>query len=136
MGSKKKPGIFKVSTPDENTAGKVDKTNLALDRTVLANERTYAAWVRTGLAALAAGLGIAKFMIGLLPLWSIQIIAAVLIVFSAVAFLLGAWRYSHLHIKVSHHEVDAIPLSMIKNMSLLLAGCSLIALVILGYLTI
>ena len=136
MGSKKLPGIFKVSTPDENTAGKTDKTNLALDRTVLANERTYTAWIRTGLAALAAGLRVCLFMNRVLPLWSIQVIAAVLIVFSAVAFLLGAWRYSHLHIKISHLEVDAMPLAMIRNISLLLAGCSLIALAILGYLTI
>jgi len=67
----------------------INQMNLALDRTVLANERTYAAWIRTGLAALAAGLGIAKFMTGLMPLWSILIIAAVLIGFSSVAFLLA-----------------------------------------------
>ncbi len=112
------------------------RTNLALDRTVLANERTYAAWIRTGLAALVTGLGTAKFMTNLLPLWSIRIIVTVLILFSAAAFLLAAWRYSHLHIKVSHLEVDAIPLATIKGLSLLLAGCSMIALSCLWYLTV
>ncbi|MGI9483419.1 MAG: YidH family protein, partial [Hyphomicrobiales bacterium] len=69
---------------------------LALDRTILANERTYAAWLRTGLCALAAGLAIEKFMIDVLPFWGIRMISVVLIVFSAVAFLLSAWRHAHL----------------------------------------
>ena len=112
----------------------INQMNLALDRTVLANERTYAAWIRTGLAALAAGLGIAKFMTGLMPLWSILIIAAVLIGFSGVAFLLAAWRYRHLHIKVSHLEVDAVPLAMTRSLSLLLMCCSMIALAGLWYM--
>lgn len=125
-----------MNTSDiEPPAGNINQTNLALDRTVLANERTYAAWIRTGLAALAAGLGTAKFMADLLPLWSIRIVVAVLIIFSAVAFLLAAWRYSHLHIKVSHLEVESLPLAMIRGLSLLLAGCSMIALTCLWYLT-
>ncbi len=124
--------------PDDNqknTTADMSRTNLALDRTVLANERTYAAWIRTGLAALVTGLGTAKFMQNELPLWSIRIIVTVLILFSAAAFLLAAWRYSHLHIKVSHLEVEAMPLTMIRSLSLLLAGCSMIALSCLWYLT-
>ena len=134
MDSRKSPDIFNVSTPGETAADDINQMNLALDRTILANERTYAAWIRTGLAALAAGLGIAKFMTGLIPLWSILIIAAVLIGFSSVAFLLAAWRYSHLHIKVSHLEVDAVPLAMIRSLSLLLVCCSMIALAGLWYM--
>ncbi len=136
MASRRLPDIFSVSTPGETATGDITQTNLALDRTVLANERTYTAWIRTGLAALAAGLGIAKFMTYLLPLWGIRIIAAVLIVFSALAFLLAAWRYGHLHIKVSHLEVDAMPLAMIRCLSLFLTGCSIIALVFLWYLAV
>lgn len=117
------------------STGSISRTNLALDRTLLANERTYAAWIRTGLAALAAGLGTAKFMAELLPLWSIRVTVATLILFSTAAFLLAAWRYSHLHIKVSHLEIDAIPLAMVRGLSLLLAGCSIIALACLWYLT-
>ena len=112
----------------------INRTNLALDRTVLANERTYAAWIRTGLAALAAGLGTAKFMIDLLPLWSIRFISAALIGFSAMAFLLAAWRYQHLHLKVQHLEVDAMPLTMVRSFSLILACTSMIALVCLWYM--
>ncbi len=119
----------------KTTTADMGRTNLALDRTVLANERTYAAWIRTGLAALVTGLGTAKFMTHILPLWSIRIIVTVLILFSAAAFLLAAWRYSHLHIKVAHLEVEAMPLTMIRSLSLLLAGCSIIALSCLWYLT-
>ena len=120
--------------PYESEGADIDRTNLALDRTILANERTYAAWIRTGLASLAAGLGTAKFMIDVLPLWSIRIIAAALIGFSAMAFLLAAWRYQHLHLKVSHLEVDAMPLTMIRSFSVILACTSMIALVCLWYM--
>jgi len=116
-----------MSAPIENQSE--DRTNLALDRTVLANERTYAAWIRTGLTALAAGMGTAKFMTGLLPTWGILAIAGVLIAFSATAFVLAAWRYRHLHLKVSRLDVDAIPRKVAGGMSLLLAACSVIALV-------
>lgn len=108
--------------PDEH------RTNLALDRTVLANERTYAAWIRTGLAALATGLGAAKFLTGLLPNWSIHALAGVLIGFSAVAFLIAAWRYRHLHVKVSQLDVDIVPMGVVVGLSIFLAACSLIAL--------
>ncbi len=124
-----------IDNNQKTTAVDIPQTNLALDRTVLANERTYAAWIRTGLAALVTGLGTAKFMTNLLPIWSIRIIVTVLILFSAAAFLLAAWRYSHLHIKVSHLEVDTMPLTMIRSLSLLLAICSMIALSCLWYLT-
>jgi len=124
-----------MNTPD-TAAPKADanRTNLALDRTVLANERTYAAWIRTGLAALATGLGIAKFMTGILPVWSIRFVVATLLVFSAVAFLVAAWRYGHLHIRVAHLEVDAVPLSITRILSLVLVCCSLVSLSCLWYI--
>ena len=102
-------------------------TNLALARTVLANERTYAAWIRTGLASLATGLAIVKFLAEVLPVWSIRLIAMILIGFSVIAFLLAAWRYRHLHIKVSHLEVDVVPLFVIRILSFVLACSSIIA---------
>jgi putative membrane protein len=104
-----------------------DATSLALDRTVLANERTYAAWIRTGLAALATGLAISKFLTEVMPVWSIRVIGAVLIGFSAVAFVVAAWRYQHLHIKVSHLDVDVVPLIVIRVVSFVLACSSIIA---------
>lgn len=120
-----------MSTEDRTAGGNLEDaasaTNLALARTVLANERTYAAWIRTGLAALATGLAIAKFLAEVMPVWSIRVIAMVLIGFSAVAFVLAAWRYQHLHIKVSHLEVDVVPLFMVRILSFVLACSSIIA---------
>lgn len=111
----------------ESTEAATNATSLALDRTVLANERTYAAWIRTGLAALATGLAIAKFLVEVMPVWSIRVIAEVLIGFSAAAFVLAAWRYQHLHIKVSLLEVDVVPLALVRVLSFVLACCSVIA---------
>jgi putative membrane protein len=122
-------------TTDDAVKDTISRTNLALDRTVLANERTYAAWIRTGLAALASGLATVKFLAEILPVWSIRVIATVLIGFSAATFLLAAWRYQHLHIKVSHLELDVIPLFMIRIMSFVLASSSIIALIYSWYST-
>jgi putative membrane protein len=116
-------------TTGESSDVAISQTRLALDRTILANERTYSAWIRTGLAALATGLATVKFLDELLPLWSLRMIATVLIGFGAAAFLLAAWRYSHLHIKVSHLDVDVIPLSVIRILSFILTCISITALV-------
>jgi len=110
----------KVPDPDGNT--------LALDRTVLANERTYQAWLRTGFAALATGLGVAKFLHESMPLWMLLTISSILILFSAAAFLAAAWRYSHLHVRMAHLDIDAMPPWMVKLISTLLMACSIIAL--------
>jgi TRAP-type C4-dicarboxylate transport system permease small subunit len=66
-----------------------------------------------------------------MPLWSIQVVSSMLIIFSAIAFLVAAWRYSHLHIKVAKLEVDTIPLSLVRGRSILFVLCSMIALVYL-----
>ena len=107
---------------------KPDNNDLAIDRTILANERTYQAWVRTGLSSLAAGLGVAKFLQDFMLPWLLLILATFLIVFSIIAFLLAAWRYTHLHIRLVHLEVDATPTWMVKAISVLLISCSLLAL--------
>ncbi|BCG63506.1 MAG: putative membrane protein [Methyloprofundus sp.] len=101
-----------------------DKDTLALSRTDLANERTYQAWLRTGLAALVAGLGVYKFMGNMMSLWVLLTIVTTLILLSVAAFLLAAWRYSHVYISVA----DRVPAWIITLSSLLLSGCSLIAL--------
>ncbi len=116
---------------DNDTATCPDRTRLALDRTVLANERTYAAWIRSGLACLVSGLGVARFMRDTWPLWSIRLIAAVLVLFSAAAFLLAGWRYRHLHLRLHNLDVDMVPLGLIKTLSLILALCSFLALLVL-----
>ncbi|VAW78176.1 hypothetical protein MNBD_GAMMA13-278 [hydrothermal vent metagenome] len=112
----------------KSEAPEPDNNSLALDRTVLANERTYQAWLRTGLAALVSGLGVAKFMQGVLPLWMLLALATLLLLFGAVAFLQAAWRYSHIHVRMAHLDIDAMPVWMAKVISMLLAGCSLFAL--------
>lgn len=115
-------------------SAKADATSLALDRTVLANERTYAAWIRTGLAALITGLGIARFMLDAMPLWSIRVITAFLILFSAAAFLIASWRYGNLGLGVSRLDVKMLPLALVKVLSYVLAGCSLFSLIGLWYM--
>ncbi len=105
-----------------------DNNSLALDRTVLANERTYLAWLRTGVAALISGLGIEKFMNDVEPVWPLLLVTIILLLFSAAAFLLSAWRYGHLHVRVAHLDVDLMPVWVVKLMSIFLAGCSLLSL--------
>jgi len=109
-----------VEAPDRNT--------LALDRTVLANERTYQAWLRTGLAAMAAGLGAAKFLQDIMPSWILVAVSTVLMVFSMVAYLQASWRYSHLHLRMAHLDIDAMSVLMAKIISYILTSCSLLAL--------
>jgi len=106
-----------------------DRNTLALDRTVLANERTYQAWLRTGLAALVSGLGVARFLHEVMPLWTLLTVATILILFSMLAFIQAAWRYSHIHIRMAHLDIDAMSTGRAKAISLLLVSCSLLALI-------
>ena len=106
-----------------------DRTGYALDRTVLANERTYAAWIRTGLTALAAGIAIEKFMVDVMPGWGVRSIAVSLILLSAVAFFLAAWRYTHLGVKLVHADVKVVPTIVTTGASVVLILCSLVALI-------
>jgi len=48
---------------------------------------------------------------------------------SALFFWLAAWRYSHVHLHTAHLDIDALSPKFAKTISLLLAGCSLLALV-------
>ena len=105
-----------------------DANSMALDRTVLANERTFQAWIRTGLAALVSGLGVAKFLQGTMPQAVLLTVVSILILFSTLAFLLSAWRYSHLHLRIMHLDIDATPMWLAMSISAVLAVCSVIAL--------
>jgi len=109
--------------------GQPDVITLAIDRTILANERTYAAWIRTGMAALVSGLAVEKFMLEAIPLWGIHAIAVILIVSSAAAFFLAAWRYRHLHVRLEDVDVSMVPLSVVRALSFALALCAFVALV-------
>ena len=103
-----------------------DSNALALDRTVLANERTYQAWLRTGLSFLAAGIGVFKFLKTDMLLWTVTLLATVLLVFAMLAFTQAAWRYNHLHLRVAHLDVDLRPAWQINLLSLLLISVSLL----------
>jgi len=105
-----------------------DGNTLALDRTVLANERTYQAWLRTGLASLVSGLGVAKYLTDLMPSWILMTIASLLILFGAMAFMQAAWRYSHIHVRMAHLDIDAMPMWIATAVSILLVACSILAL--------
>jgi len=59
---------------------------------VLAAERTYAAWIRTGLAALASGIGAKKLLEGVVPEWMIVATGSLLVLFSAMCFVVAVWR--------------------------------------------
>jgi putative membrane protein len=68
------------------------RTELAADRTILAAERTYAAWIRTGLASLASGIGAKKLLEGVVPNWMIVATGTLLVLFSAMCFVVAVWR--------------------------------------------
>ncbi len=113
--------------PDENDHVD-DRTGYALDRTVLANERTYAAWIRTGLTTLVAGLAIEKFMVDSMQGWVFQSIAVILIIYSMIAFIIAAWRYNHLGLKLVHLDIKSIPSYVTTGASIILVACSILAL--------
>ncbi len=106
-----------------------DPTALAMDRTILANERTFQAWIRTGLSAFAAGLGVSRFLPGILPLWMLLSISSALILLAIGAFYLAAWRYGHLHMRMTRLEVEATPLWVVRAASISLAALALLSLV-------
>lgn len=83
------------------------------DRTVLANEQTYTAWVRTGLAALATGVGFERFLSGAMPDWTIRAIAVILILFSACAFFLAIWHYTHLGLRLQNADIKGLPIRLL-----------------------
>ena len=101
---------------------------LAVDQTVLANERTWLAWLRTGLAVLAGGLAVARFMRTALPDWTALLISSLLVALSIVVFLLASWRYSSIHLRMAHLDIDAMPSRTAFAISAFLALCALIAL--------
>lgn len=138
LSSGKQPGAARSIPPSRHDLAELAAAanihpaliDLSIDRTVLANERTYAAWIRTGLAGMVTGLAIEKFMVELMPNWSIHLIAELLLVLSAVAFLVAAWRYTHLSVKIAP-DVQRIPDRMVLTSALLLAGAVLLAAIVI-----
>jgi uncharacterized membrane protein YidH (DUF202 family) len=72
---------------------------------------------------LAAGMAIEKFMVDAMSGWTIRSIAIILIIYSMIAFIIAAWRYSHLGLKLV--EVKLIPLIVMSSASVLLVVCLL-----------
>ncbi len=96
------------------------KESYGLDQVVLANERTYAAWIRTGLALLVSGLAVKKFMLDVMPSWSVHAIAVILTLLAAVAFLVAGWRYTHLSPRLAP-DVPRIPDQWVVASAIMLA---------------
>jgi putative membrane protein len=124
-----KEGMMTTTDREKEKYKPANILNLALDRTILANERTYAAWIRTGISALIAGLAVEKFLLEAIPLWGIHTIAVTLIVFSGVAFFLAAWRFRHFQVRRQDVDVEMIPLSLVRIVSLALTIAALVALI-------
>ena len=68
-------------------------TQLAAIRTILAADRTYAAWIRTALTALASGVGAKALLSGVVPSWLANFAGSVMVIFSAIAALIGIWFF-------------------------------------------
>ena len=129
-----------MASADDNTScttspGRSSREELARDRTALASERTYAAWVRTGLAGLAGGLGIAKFIDDAVPPMMVRTIAALLIMLAIVSFILAAWRYMSLCLKLKTLDIALIPHQVVVVISAFLVACSGLALIAVWAMT-
>jgi putative membrane protein len=85
------------------------RTELASNRTVLAAERTYAAWIRTGLASLASGIGAKKLLEGVVPEWMIIATGSLLVLFSALCFVIAVWRELFPNVTDPEPEVRRLP---------------------------
>ncbi len=97
-----------------------NRDGTARDQVVLANERTYAAWIRTGLALLVSGLAVERFMLDSMPSWSAHVIAVILTLLAAIAFLVAGWRYTHLGLRLAP-DVPRIPNRWVVTSSIMLA---------------
>lgn len=85
------------------------QTELAVDRTLLAVERTYDAWIRTGLAALASGIGARALLGGIVPPWLAKSTSAMLALFAAFCFLVGAWREISTDARLPGQHIRQLP---------------------------
>lgn len=93
----------------------------ALERTsILANERTYAAWIRTGLTALVTTLGFIGFMSSLLAPIPFAIVTFLLGGCSAACFIMGAWRYHHVGIRMVTIKFAGAPIWLLTLLSAIL----------------
>ncbi|MDQ4137090.1 MAG: DUF202 domain-containing protein [Pseudomonadota bacterium] len=104
------------------------RTELAADRTVLAAERTYAAWVRTGLASLASGIGAKKLLEGVVPEWMIIATGSLLVLFSALCFVVAVWRELFPAVTDPNPEVRRLPPALLVVSNGFLALVALAAL--------
>ena len=116
-------------TDGREKSGGEQRTDLAADRNTFAAERTYAAWVRTGLTALAAGVAVEKLLGDGVPVWSVRLVASVLIVFSVFAFTAGVWRHFHTGTSKDEGGAPQLPAWALITANTFLALVSLLALV-------
>lgn len=99
--------------PQEDTDHNAIQAELAVERTILAAERTYDAWIRTGLAALASGLGARALLAGSIPAWLTKTTGAMLVLFAAFCFLVGAWREISTGARLPTSHIHQLPSAML-----------------------
>ncbi len=129
-----------MASPDNGTRctapeAQTSQEELARDRTALASERTYAAWVRTALALLAGGLGIARFVDDAVPPMLVRTLSALLILLAIASFILAAWRYMSLCLKLKSLDITLIPHQVVIAISAFLVACSGLALMAVWAMT-
>lgn len=113
--------------PDDNDLAQT-RTSLAEERTALAHERTYSAWLRTGIGALAAGIAVEKFLDGVLPPWNIRLVAMILILLSAFAFVAGSWRHGCPQEHLAKSGATRLPQGVVRLVGTALVLASVLAL--------
>ncbi|MGA8163688.1 MAG: DUF202 domain-containing protein [Waddliaceae bacterium] len=96
---------------------------------VLANERTYNAWMRTGMTALATGLGVERFLSGVIPFFIMRTTSMVLLLFSILCFILGAWRYQHVGTRIPIFRISGAPEYLLVFTSAVLSIAAALALI-------
>ncbi len=102
----------------------------ALERTRLAKERTFAAWLRTGLASAIAGLGIVKLLPDLRPEWIGKSIGLLLVLSSALAFILGFRTYYIVLKKLEEEGFKGLPIKTMGTLAFCFLLFAILAFVI------
>lgn len=108
-----------------------ERTDWARQRNLLANERTFSAWLRTGLAALAAGLGIAKLLGSMGWPGMTRAIGAILVVASALIYILGFWRYYNVNVQLVERKLRVTSLWLLTVLTLGLLLSDVLAFILL-----
>ncbi|MGA8165513.1 MAG: DUF202 domain-containing protein [Waddliaceae bacterium] len=96
---------------------------------VLANERTYNSWQRTGLTGLVTGLAVERFLGSVMPFSIMRTTSMILLFFSILCFILGAWRYQHVGTRIPTFKISGAPELLLVITSAFLSFASILAII-------